>query len=117
MPVRKVVERLRTPTEELDRRDLESFCRSMGLIALDEIKPRERAAVVGEIRTVRIVPRAGADALEAIVLDGRGAVTAVFLGRRKIRGIKPGRRLFLEGMVVQDGRQLAIFNPLYELFP
>lgn len=89
----------------------------MGLVTLDQIRPRERAAVVGEIRAVRIVPRAGADALEAIVLDGRGAVTAVFLGRRKIRGITPGRRLFVEGMVMQDGRQLAMFNPLYELLP
>jgi hypothetical protein len=51
------------------------------------------------------------------VLDGRGALTAVFLGRRKIRGIKPGRKVVLEGMVIEDGKQLAMFNPLYELLP
>jgi len=110
-----MVERLRTPVEELDRQDLATFCSTLEAVPLDEIEPRMRARVAGEVRAVRIVPRAGADALEAIVSDGRGTVTAVFLGRRRLAGVTPGRRLVLEGMVTDDSSQLAIFNPAYEL--
>ena len=70
--------------------------------------------VAGEVRSIRIVPRAGADALEATITDGRGAVTAVFFGRRKILGISPGRRIYLEGVVTRDGEQRVMYNPMYE---
>ena len=64
---------------------------------------RKPVRVGGEVRSIRIVPRAGADALEATITDGHGVLTAVFLGRRKILGISPGRRVFLEGVVAKDG--------------
>jgi len=115
MALRKMVDRLRTPVEELDRRALESFCAELGCVPIDSVEPRARVRVAGEVRTVRIVPRAGADALEAIISDGRGSITAVFLGRRKIAGVTPGRRLVVEGMAADDRDQLAIFNPVYEL--
>ena len=95
--------------------ELDAFCRALGLPPLDEVEPRRPVRVGGEVRSVRIVPRAGADALEVTVSDGRGAVTAVFLGRRKILGISPGRRIALEGVVAREGSQQLIYNPLYTL--
>ena len=50
-----------------------------------------------------------------IVTDGRGTVTAVFLGRRKIVGLSPGRRVLLSGLTVRDGRRMLLYNPVYEL--
>ena len=47
---------------------------------------------------MRIVPRAGAAVARGDGQDGRGTVTAVFLGRRKIAGLSPGRRVLLEGV-------------------
>jgi hypothetical protein len=49
------------------------------------------------------------------VNDGGASVTGVFLGRRKITGITPGRKLVLEGVVVQRDREKQIFNPIYTL--
>jgi hypothetical protein len=51
------------------------------------------------------------------VQDGRGSVTAVFLGRRKIPGLSPGRRLLLQGVVTSQasGAQGVIYNPIYQL--
>jgi hypothetical protein len=48
-------------------------------------------------------------------MDGRGAVTAVFLGRRRIAGLAPGRRLVLEGVVTQHGSERFMYNPIYTL--
>jgi len=71
--------------------------------------------VGGEVRSVRIVPRAGAAALEVTVSDGRGSVVGVFLGRRKIAGLSPGRKVAFEGVAARDGKRYLVFNPIYEL--
>jgi len=113
--LRKFVERLTKPVEELDREKLEAWCEQQGTVPLDQVSPRRPVAVAGEVNSVRIVPRAGADALEATVQDGRGQVVAVFLGRRHIGGVTPGRRILLEGVVTTEGRALLMYNPVYTL--
>ena len=107
--------RLSKPTELIDQERLDAWCATAGCTRFDRIELRRPARLAGEVRSIRIVPRAGADALEATLSDGRSTVTAVFLGRRKINGISPGRRLFLEGVVTCDGGSRVIYNPLYEL--
>lgn len=118
MALRKLVERMTKPVEEIDREDLDAYCEGLGCVGctrLDEIEPRKPVRAAGEIRSVRIVPRAGAPALEVALNDGRGSVTAVFLGRRKILGMSPGRRLMIEGVVTGAGRSAQIYNPVYTL--
>ncbi len=115
MALKKMVERLTRPVEEIDRLQLTAFCQARELAAMDSIEARHRTRVGGEVRSVRIVPRAGAPALEVTVSDGRGAVVGVFLGRRKIAGLSPGRRVAIEGVVARDGNRYLVFNPIYEL--
>jgi hypothetical protein len=115
MALRKFVERITKPTDEIDREKLTSWCDVRGGAPLDAVETRCPVFVAGEVRSVRIVPRAGADALEATVMDGRGAVTAVFLGRRRIPGLSPGRRLVLEGVVTEHGAERFMYNPIYTL--
>jgi hypothetical protein len=112
---RKMVDRLTKPIEELDRRDLEAYCTRLGTTPLDQVELRKPVRVAGEVRSLRIVPRAGADALEVTVTDGRGSVTAVFLGRRRVLGLSPGRRIVLEGVVGGEGNHRLIYNPIYTL--
>jgi hypothetical protein len=111
MALRKAVQRLTRPVEQIDREELVQFCDVHGFTPLDALQPRTRVATGGEVRSVRIVPRAGAPALEVTVSDGRAAATAVFLGRRKIAGLTPGRKVSLRGMVARDGNQFVIYNP------
>jgi hypothetical protein len=115
--LKKVVKRLTTPVEELDRQQLREYCDLLGVTPTTEIKPRSKVRIGGEVRSVRIVPRAGAPALEVTVTDGIGSATAVFLGRRKIAGITPGRHLVLEGVAGKQGNRFLIFNPFYTLLP
>jgi hypothetical protein len=112
--LRKFVDRLTKPTEQVDQERLAEWCTSAGFPALSDIQMRVPVRVGGEVRSIRIVPRAGADALEATITDGHGVLTAVFLGRRKILGISPGRRVFLEGVVTKDRSQRVMYNPVYE---
>ena len=117
MALKKAVKRLRTPVEELDRQRLVEFTDHLHCTLTTEIPLRTQVRVGGEVRSVRVVPRAGAPALEVTVSDGRGTATAVFLGRNKIVGVAPGRHIAVEGVAGRVGNRLLIFNPLYTLFP
>ncbi len=101
--------------EELDRADLCGFVDGLGVTATTDIVPRTQVRLGGEVRSVRIVPRAGAPALEVTISDGRGSATAVFLGRRKIAGLTPGRKLTLEGVAGRRANRFLIYNPTYTL--
>jgi hypothetical protein len=78
---------------------------------------RHPATVCGTLRSVTLRPRAGVPALEAELYDGTGSLYVVWLGRRHIAGIEPGRRLRIHGMVSENDGHRAVFNPRYELVP
>ena len=116
MALKNLVSKLTKPVEEHDREKLVEFCSKLGgCSAIDEVRPRTVAKVVGEISSVRIVPRAGAPSLEVGVTDGRSVLTAVFFGRKKIAGLSPGRRVIIEGMVAPLHHRVFMYNPVYEL--
>ena len=53
--------------------------------------------------------------LEAELFDGSEGITLVWLGRRRIPGIEPGRTVRASGRIaVRDGRKV-LYNPYYEL--
>jgi hypothetical protein len=111
----KAMKRLTKPVDELDREALGKYCDELGVTPMDRITARTPTRVAGEIRAVRIVPRAGAPAMEVTVTDGRGAVVGVFLGRRKIPGLSPGHRVLFSGVAGQDGSRYLVYNPEYQL--
>ena len=72
-------------------------------------------AVSRATATVVYTPRTNLPTLEADLYDGSDVVTLVWLGRRHIAGIEPGRQLTARGRVaVRDDRKV-IYNPYYEL--
>jgi len=76
---------------------------------------RDLVTLHGSLTTVTLRPRGGVLALEAELYDGTGTVTLVWLGRRQIAGIGPGRQLTVRGRLgCTDGRKV-LFNPRYEL--
>lgn len=89
----------------------------VGDLCIADAPDRERVRLRGTLRTVTLRPRGGVPALEADLDDGSGTITVVWLGRRRIAGIVPGRSLRVEGRIgAHDGRRM-IYNPRYELLP
>jgi RecG-like helicase len=76
-----------------------------------------RVRVGGTVRSLTLRCRAQVPALEVDLYDGSDALTLVFLGRRLIRGINPGRGLIASGRVTRRGSTLVMYNPTYELLP
>ena len=90
MGVRGFVKRVSQSVEESDRDRLTAFCDELGLAPLDALPLRTPVRFAGEITSLRIVPRAGAPAVEITVSDGRAAAVAVFLGRARVEGDDAG---------------------------
>ena len=96
-------------------RELRRTARESGLDTISEAPDRTVVRLSGSLRTVTLRPRGGVPALEAELFDGSGALTLVWLGRRQITGISPGRQLEVVGRIgVQDGVRV-MYNPRYEL--
>jgi hypothetical protein len=85
-----------------------------GVTLISDAQPRTLARVAGIVEGIRVRPREGLPAIEAVVTDGSGTVTAVWLGRRGLSGLQLGRKIVLEGRLAGDPRSLQIMNPRYE---
>jgi hypothetical protein len=80
-----------------------------------EVVDRQIADVAGTLRTVTLRPRGPSLTMEADLYDGSGNITLVWLGRRDIPGIRPGRKIEVRGRVTRIKGELTIYNPDYEL--
>lgn len=105
--------------QELDAEDLEEQVSELGALPCREAArhEREQACVVGRLRSVRFTPRMNLPTLEAELYDGTGTVSLIWLGRRRISGIEPGRTLVVRGRISDQGLRRVIYNPWYELRP
>ncbi|GAA3852064.1 OB-fold nucleic acid binding domain-containing protein [Saccharothrix violaceirubra] len=112
---RRLVRRLTTDVSELDADDLSRKAEEIGAVRACDCKSGEEVTVLGRLRTVELCPRDAAATLEAELYDGTEGVTLVWLGRRRIAGIEPGRTIKARGRIaVRDGRKV-LYNPYYEL--
>jgi amino acid transporter len=82
-----------------------------------ESADREVVDVAGMLRTVTLRPHGTSLTMEADLWDGTGNVTLIWLGRREIPGIEPGRRIVVHGRLTSVRGERAIYNPSYELRP
>lgn len=96
-------------------RDLRKAATSAGLCTISEAPDRERVRLRGTLRTVTLRPRGGVPALEAELYDGSHVLTLIWLGRRRITGIAPGRSLEVEGRIGVQDKTRVMYNPRYEL--
>jgi len=113
--LQRALRRFASSTAELESEELQRNVREEGAILIQACEDRQRVQLTGTVSTVTINPRAGHPALEVELRDGSGAVTLVWLGRRQIPGIDPGRTLKVWGRIsCREGKRL-IYNPRYEL--
>jgi hypothetical protein len=117
-----VKDRLRKMTAtvaELDKEKLRDYCAGFAdVTTISEAKPRVELTVVGEISSLRIVPRPdGVPWLEATLADGTGQLTVMWTGRKRIAGINAGKRVMVtgRGSPKGPGGRLLIYNPKYQL--
>jgi RecJ-like exonuclease len=112
---RRLVRKLTCDASELDAEDLSRRVEQSGAPRASECSCGQAVTVLGRLRSVEHCPQAAVATLEAELFDGSEAIILVWLGRRRIPGIEPGRTLKASGRIaVRDGRKV-LYNPYYEL--
>ena len=115
--LRELLRRFTATEEELDAEALRAETAKAGCVLAGYVRRGELVNVTGRLRTVVYTPRTNLPTLEADLYDGSDVVTLVWLGRRQIAGIEPGRALTARGRVAIRDHRKVIYNPYYELEP
>src|SRR5215470_7554515 len=113
----KPLHRLTAERDALHAEELQTEIVEISAKPIGDCGDREVVDVAGILRTVTLRPRGPSLTMEADLWDGTGNITLVWLGRRDIKGIRPGRRMVVRGRVARIKGERTIYNPQYELQP
>lgn len=115
---RRALRRLSADDEELVAKDLQDSVEAHGCTLISGAPERVPVRLRGTLQSVTLRPRGGVPALEAELYDGTATAYVVWLGRRRIEGIRAGAQMVVEGRLsaMSNGRR-TMFNPTYELLP
>ncbi|SDC73298.1 hypothetical protein SAMN05660690_2328 [Geodermatophilus telluris] len=111
----RTLQRLTADDSTIDAQELRAEADRAGCEPVSACRRGEVVTVTGRLRSVVYTPRETVPTLEAELFDGSGSVTLVWLGRRRIPGIEPGRTLTARGRFGNFEGRKVIYNPWYEL--
>ena len=102
-PLRRALRRIRDE-DDLEAQDLQVESEQAGATAVVRCSLGGEVCIAGTLRVGHAAPAGRGPTLEAELYDGTGSVALVFLGRRRIRGVEPGRALVARGRLTKrDG--------------
>ena len=116
-PLRRLMASLSQDKSDQHAEELRGGVRDVGATPICDCVPGEPATVTGVLRSVTLRPREGVPAVEAELYDGSGRIMVVWLGRRRIHGVTPGRGIVVHGRITCTTEKPTIFNPRYTLLP
>jgi RecJ-like exonuclease len=110
-----LLHRLTASASNLDAAELREAVQQRDCVPLQDLHHGGCVQVVGRLRAVVYTPSETVPTLEAELFDGSDSIDLVWLGRRRIAGVEPGRRVMVRGRVGEHNGRKAIYNPWYEL--
>ncbi|MCZ3385930.1 MAG: OB-fold nucleic acid binding domain-containing protein [Actinomycetia bacterium] len=113
----RLAERMAPSAKAIEADELRTRFTALQTTSIASAPIAVRVRVGGTVRSITLRCRAQVPALEVDLYDGSDALTLIFLGRRVIRGITPGRALIVSGRVTRRGSTLVMYNPTYDLLP
>lgn len=112
---RRMARKLTEDIEQLDAEEMESTSQASGAQRACDCSRGEEVTFVGRLRSVEACSKAATANIEAEFFDGTDTVSLVWIGRRRIPGIEPGKQLLVRGRVGERAGKKIIYNPYYEL--
>jgi hypothetical protein len=113
--LKRTIARLSSSTSELEAAELRHEAEANGCRLVTAYADRDLVTLHGTLTAVTQRPVGGVSTLEAELDDGSGMVTLIWLGRRRIAGITPGRAIKVSGRISCDEGRRVLYNPRYEL--
>ncbi len=112
---RRLGHRLTADLGSLDAQELAETSEAAGASQAATCQRGEEVTMLGRLRSVEECSKTAAGCLEAEFFDGTDAVTVVWIGRRRIAGIEPGRHILVRGRIGNRDGAKVMYNPYYEL--
>jgi RecG-like helicase len=114
-PFRRFFSRVAESDEQRYAEEIEEWRSSVpGTVRIKDATPRSHLKLAGVVRRITIRPLEGNESLEALLYDGTGEVTLVWMGRRSIHGLRLGTRLVVDGVIAEQRGELRMVNPTFE---
>jgi len=114
-PFRRFFSRMSESDEQRYAEEIEAWASTVpGTVRIRDALSRDRSKVAGVVRRITVRPLEGHEALEALLYDGTGEVTVVWMGRRTIPGLALGTRLVVDGMLAEQRGERRLVNPNFE---
>ncbi len=114
-PFRRFLRRMGESDEQRYAEEIEAWAsRVPDSVRIRDAGTRSKAKLAGVVRRITVRPLEGHESLEALLYDGTGEVTLIWMGRRSIPGLNLGTRLVVEGMVGEIRSERRMVNPSFE---
>jgi len=113
--VRRFFRRMAESDEDRLAGEIRAWCDAVpGTVRISEATPRHKVKLAGVVKRITVRPVEGYESLEALLTDGTGEVSVVWMGRRAIPGLTLGTKVVVEGVVGQQRAGLKMVNPTFE---
>jgi len=114
-PLRRFFRRMSESDELRYAEEIQAWAAQVpGAKRIRDVEPRSRSKLAGVVRRITVHPLEGHEALEALLYDGTGEISVVWMGRRSIAGISLGTKLVVEGMIGEQQGERRLVNPSFE---
>ncbi|MFM9376197.1 OB-fold nucleic acid binding domain-containing protein [Gordonia sp. VNK21] len=113
--IKRLGKMLTEDLEVLEDDRVERECAGEGAQRAKDCTRGDEATMVGELRSVQTGSRGCGSGVVAEFFDGSDTVLLKWLGRSRIPGIEPGRKVTVRGRVATADGMKVIYNPYYEL--
>jgi RecG-like helicase len=83
-------------------------------VPIADVPTRTPVILAGVVKRITVHPEHGLEAVEALLTDGTGEMSVMWMGRRSIPGLTLGTKLVVEGVVVEQRHGRRMVNPSFE---
>jgi hypothetical protein len=114
-PFRRFFRRMAESDEQRYAEEIEAWASKVpGTVRIHDAIPRGRLKLAGVVRRITVRPLEGHESLEALLYDGTGEITVIWMGRRSIHGLNLGTRLIVDGVIGEQRNERRMVNPVFE---
>lgn len=114
--LKRLTRRLTEDLGETDAVKIAEESQATGAQRAVECQRGDEVTMHGELRAVETCSRTAKAGVKAEFFDGTDTVYLKWLGRNRIPGIEPGRKLTVRGRLGEHDGKKVIYNPYYELY-
>lgn len=112
---RNLVGRASASRDDINALEEQATAKAEGTIPIGKVKARQKVRLSGTLQALTFHPATQGPRLSALLYDGSGSIELVWMGRKEIPGIEPGKHLIVEGTVLSSAGRLRMMNPAYRI--